>query len=115
MDLYSELRMKMQQLDECTKQLRVNGSALADAEMEYKVRLRAECLALRDEGMPVTLIQLTAYGIPEIAELRHARDLCDVIYSANKDAIVNLRREIEIIDRQISREMQAPSFGYGSM
>lgn len=79
MDLYEELMNKLHELDVCVRMLRETGSEYADAEREYKVRLRAECLALRDEGMPVTLIQLTAHGIPEVAELRHKRDLARVI------------------------------------
>lgn len=113
MDLYGELWLKLRQLDWCVKQLRVNGSALADAEREYKVRLRAECLALRDEGMPVTLIQLVAYGVEEVAELRHQRDLCQVTYSANVDAINAIKLEIRVIDAQIARELGSPSLGYG--
>lgn len=115
MDLYQELLQKRADLDYCIKQLRINGSALADAEREYKVRLRAECLALRDEGMPVTLIQLTAYGVEEVAELRHRRDLCQVTYDANRDAINAIKLEIRVIDAQIQREFGAPSLGYGAM
>lgn len=114
MDLYQELMRKRAELDYCIKQLRINGSALADAEREYKIRLRAECLALRDEGMPVTLIQLTVYGVDEVAELRHQRDLCQVTYDANKDAVNSLKLQLRLIDAQIQREFGAPSLGYGA-
>lgn len=115
MDLYGELWLKLRQLDWCVKQLRVNGSKLADAEREYRIRFRAECLALRDEGMPVTLIQLTAYGVPEVAELRHERDEAQITYDANRDAINAIKLEIRVIDNQIQRELGSPSLGYGGM
>lgn len=115
MDLYQELMGKMRDLDYCIRELRKNGSALADAERDYKVRLRAECLALRDEGMPVTLIQLTAYGIPEVAELRHRRDMAEAVYSANRDACNALKLEIRIIDNQIAHELGGPGLGVGNM
>ncbi len=115
MDLYQELELRKRQLMNCIKELRVNGAALADAERDYKVRLRAECLQLRDEGMPVTLIQLTAYGVPEVAELRHARDFAQVIYDANKDSIQALKLELRIIDNQIAHELGGPGLGVGNM
>lgn len=115
MDLYGELWLKLRQLDWCVKQLRINGSALADAEREYRIRLRAECLALRDEGMPVTLIQQTVRGVPEIADLRHARDYASVILDANRDAIMALKLEIKVINAQIERELGSPSLGYGGV
>ena len=115
MDLYQEISDKLRDLDYCIKQLRANGSALADAERDYKVRLRAECLALRDEGMPVTLIQLTAYGIPEVAELRHRRDMAQIVYDANKDAVNAIKLELRILDNQVAHELGGPGLGVGNM
>ena len=113
MDLLQELMDKIRDLDTCIKLLREHGSNLAQAEHDYKIRLRAECLALRDEGMPVTLIQLTAYGIPAVAKLRHERDVAQVVYDANKDAVNAIKLEIRVIQQQIALEMGAPSNGFG--
>lgn len=115
MDLYAEIAKKMRDLDYCIKELRKMGSALAEAERTYKVRLRSECLALRDEGMPVTLIQLTAYGIPEVADLRHARDEAQVYYDACKDAVNAIKLELRILDNQVAHELGGPGLGVGNM
>ena len=115
MELYEELGLRRRQLMNCIKELRPNGSALADAEEEYQIRMRAEVLALRDEGMPATLIALIIKGVPAVAELRHARDLARVTYDANKDAVNGLKLDIRVIDNQIAHELGGPGLGVGNM
>lgn len=56
MELLDELAVMNRQLDEALKTLRQNGIAKAQAEKEYKEMVSKESLRLRDEGMPVTLI-----------------------------------------------------------
>lgn len=111
-NLYNELQAKQHDLDVSVRMLRETGTALADAERDYKIRLRAESLALRDSGMPVTLIQLTVYGIEEVAELRHRRDKAEVVYRANMDAINAIKLEMKIIENQIAREWSTPPSSY---
>ena len=55
-DLYLELQAKLKQLDASIKQLRKSGTDYADAEKNYKILLRSECLNLRAEGMAIGLI-----------------------------------------------------------
>ena len=69
MDLYNELQIKIQELNKSIKSLRHTGTEYAEAERSYKVCLRQYALKCRSEqDMPVTLIQQTVYGIPEVAE-----------------------------------------------
>ena len=51
MELYEELAYKNRELDSAIKTLRTNGTALAEAERDYKEALSKEALRLRDEGM----------------------------------------------------------------
>lgn len=115
MDLWQELERLRRELSYCVKELRKNGIALADAEFAYQVRKRAECLALRSEGYPVTLIQLTVYGVEEVAELRRKRDEARTTYEANLNAINATKLEMKIVDNQISRELGGPGSGIGNM
>lgn len=103
-DLYTELQVKTSQLETSLKQLRKNGIAYAQAERDYKVLLRSECLKLRDEGMAIGMIDKTCYGIPSVAEARFQRDCAKVIYQANQDAINSLKLQMRLIEAQISRE-----------
>ena len=104
MDLLNELNQKLQQLDISVKQLRKTGSAYAKAERDYKVKLREECLKLRDEGMAIGMIDKTCYGIPSIAELRFQRDCAETIYRANQESINSIKLQIRILESQIDRE-----------
>lgn len=104
MDLYQELQKKTIDLDKSIKSLRTNGTAYAQAEKDYKVRLRLECLRLRDEGMAVGLIDKTCYGIPEVAELRYQRDVAEAVYKANQEAINSIKLQMRLIESQLQRE-----------
>ena len=104
MDLYLELQDKLKDLEVSIKELRKSGTKLAQAEKEYKVLLRQECLKLRDEGMAIGMIDKTCYGIPSVANARFDRDVADTIYKANLEAINGLKLQIRIIQNQIDKE-----------
>ena len=104
MDLYAELQAKTRQLEASIRQLRQNGTAYAQAEMEYKMLLRQECLKLRDEGMAIGMIDKTCYGIPAVAEARFKRDVAETVYKANQEAINSIKLQLRLIENQISRE-----------
>lgn len=104
MDLYTELQQKTKQLDLCIKELRHSGTAFAEAEREYKVLLRTECLKLRDGGMAIGMIDKTCYGIPSVAEARFKRDVAETTYKANLEAINSIKLQMRLIEAQIERE-----------
>ena len=104
MELLEELAVMNRQLDEALRTLRQNGIAKAQAEKEYKEMVSKESLRLRDEGMPVTLIDKVIYGLPSISTLRFQRDCADVVYNANQEAINIRKLQIRVIESQISRE-----------
>ena len=104
MELYAELQAKTRQLEASIKQLRQNGTAYAQAEMEYKMLLRQECLRLRDEGMAIGMIDKTAYGIPSVAQARFKRDVAETVYKANQEAINSIKLQLRLIESQIQRE-----------
>ena len=114
-DLWQEIKQKTKQLDYSVKELRKSGTAYAEAERIYKIKLREWCLKLRSQDMPIGLIDKTCYGIPEVAELRFKRDCARVVYDANKDAINAIKLEIRIINEQLSREISNPNVGYGNL
>ena len=102
--LYEELQVKLKQLEQCVRDLRLNGTAYASAERDYKILLRQECLKLRDEGMAVGMIDKTCYGIPSVAEARFKRDVALTVYEANKEAINSIKLQMRLIEGQLQRE-----------
>lgn len=104
MDLLNELNQKCRELDTQVSNLKVTGSSLAKAERDYKVKLRQECLKLKEEKMAVTLIDKVCYGIEEVANLREKRDYADAIYKANQESINSTKLQIRILQSQIDKE-----------
>lgn len=103
-DLYSELQQKTRQLDYSVKELRNSGAAYAQAEKDYKMLLRVECLKLRDSGMAIGMIDKVCYGIPSVAEARFKRDCAETVYKANQEAINSIKLQMRLIESQINRE-----------
>lgn len=111
MDLYLELKTKIRELEVSLKELRVNGTNYAQAERDYKILLRQECLKLRDEGMAIGMIDKTCYGIPSVAEARYKRDIAETVYKANQEAINSIKLQLRIIENQIGREYESAGKG----
>ena len=86
------------------RQLRISGTNYAEAERDYKILLRQECLKLRDGGMPIGMIDKTCYGIPSVAEARFKRDVAEAEYKANQEAINSIKLQMRLIEAQIQRE-----------
>ena len=104
MDLFNELQIKTKDLEKSIKQLRVSGTSYAQAEKDYKVLLRTECLKLRDEGMAIGMIDKTCFGIPSVAEARFKRDVAEAVYKANLEAINSIKLQMRLIESQLQRE-----------
>ena len=104
MDLFNELGRLTNDLNVSIKKLRETGTDFAQAERDYKVLLRQECLRLRDEGMAIGMIDKTCYGIPSVAEARFKRDVKQAIYNANQEAINSIKLQMRIIEGQLNRE-----------
>lgn len=104
MNLFNELQLKTKELDVSIKSLRQSGTNYAQAERDYKVWLRQECLKLRDDGMAIGMIDKTCYGIPSVAEARFKRDVAEAIYKANLEAINSIKLQMRIIEGQLDRE-----------
>ena len=103
-ELIQELQAKTRQLEASIRLLRQNGTAYAQAERDYKILLRQECLKLRDEGMAIGMINMTAYGIPSVAEARFKRDVAESVYKANQEAINSIKLQLRLIEGQIQRD-----------
>ena len=105
MELYDEIMSKNTELTQSIKMLRQNGIKLAEAERDYKIKLRQEALKLReDKKLPVTLIAQIIYGVPEVADLRFKRDVAEAMYNANQEHINTTKLQIRILESQLDRE-----------
>lgn len=105
MDLFNDLQILTNKLNQSIKLLAQYGKELALAEMKYKILLRQKALKLRTEkDMPVTLIQQVVYGIPEVAHKRYERDVAEAMYQTTQESINSLKLQMRIIENQLQRE-----------
>ena len=104
MELLLELQRKQKDLERSIRELRKSGTAYAEAERNYKVMLRAECLKLRQEGEAIGMIDKICYGIPAVAQARFERDVAQAVYKANLEAINSIKLQLRLIEGQINRE-----------
>lgn len=105
MNLVNELMHKTEQLTPAIKKLGDYGRELAEAERNYKIKLRQEALKLRAEkNMPVTLIAKVIYGIEEVADLRFKRDIADTMHKTALEGINALKLQIRVLQGQIDKE-----------
>lgn len=105
MDLYNELQEKIDILNKSIEECKTLGLKYNESEYRYKIKLRIEALKLKNnEDMAVTLINQVIYGVPEVAELRLARDKAETLYNTQKDKVNILKLQIRILDSQLQRE-----------
>lgn len=105
MDLWENIRQRLDWLDEAVKSIRFRGREYAEAESRYRATLATEILRLRDEeGRPVTLVPDLARGNPEVAKLKVERDCAESLYKSALEAINVNKLRIKVLESQLDRE-----------
>lgn len=104
MDLLQERDNTRALLKASIRSLKTTINEKAKTEADYRILLREETLKLRAEGMAVGTIELTVYGLPNVAEARMKRDIADETLKANYEAIQVYKLDLRIIENEISRE-----------
>ena len=104
MDLYNDINELIKRLNTSVVKLKDYGKELAKAERDYKVTLRQEALKLRNDGMPVTLINQIIYGIPEVADKRFKRDVAETMRDVALENIQSIKLQIRILMAQAQLE-----------
>ena len=103
-DLTLELIDVLRLCDIALSQLRKRGRRAAETEQEYRIALAKKELFLRDDGKPATLIGDLARGDKEVAALKMVRDIAEIDYEANREAINVYKLKARLIEAQIARE-----------
>lgn len=100
--LVNELNDLQAQLVNGVKLMADYGRALAKSEYYYKVALAETAMRLRDEGLPVTLIDKVVYG--KVAKERMRRDLDEVMYKTSLEHINATKLRLRLVQAQIDKE-----------
>lgn len=103
-DLVLELQDLMNRLDRALNELARRGKQAAEAEHDYRVDLAKKTLELREQGIPVTIINDLCRGDRNIAKLRLERDIAQTIYEAAQETIRVWKLKANLLEAQIGRE-----------
>lgn len=103
-DLYDELREKMNLCDQAAKEIRSRGIDLATKESAYKQAAAKKILALRAEGVPVTIIGDLVRGDEIVSNTRFERDCAEVLYKSCLESLNVYKLACRLLEAQIDRE-----------
>lgn len=95
--IISEMRATKERLDAEKRGIFTLAKARAQTERAYKVALRQEILALKEQGYPATLIHDLAKGSEVVAELRLQRDIARELYNSGRDSIRSTQIEASLL------------------
>ena len=98
----NEMNSLSAQLTEGIKVMGRYGQAYAEKERDYKIALSKAALELRNENMPVTLIDKVVYG--KVAKERFERDTAEVMWKTAQESVNGIKLQMRILDNQIARE-----------
>ena len=104
LDLLTELQNKTRLLDKALNELGKRGRKKAATEAEYRKTLAVLMLKKREEGIPATILSDICRGSKEAARLKLERDIAEVDYIANLEAINAYKLNIRTLNDQIERE-----------
>ena len=103
-DPISEVWRRSEMLEVALKECKTRGTALAEAEREYRVKLAEKILLLREQGLPASIISDIARGDKVVAQLKFERDCSQVVYDNAKEAVLAFKKQIDVLREQIERE-----------
>lgn len=104
MELWEEIITIDRQLNDALSTFRQNGIKYCQAEREYQMAKSKEIMRLKSEGYPVTLIPQIVKGLENVAELDFNRNLAEVVYKANQEAILIKKLQLRVKESEIERD-----------
>jgi hypothetical protein len=103
-ELFIEMTSKQRLLERSLGELGKRGRVMAEAEKEYRIALKKKMAEYRTNGYPVTIMGDMCRGDEEVARLKFERDIAEVDYQANMEAINVFKLSVRTLENQIDRE-----------
>jgi hypothetical protein len=100
---YNSIMHEVDIMESALKQLSKRGETFACAERDYKMALSKQILIFKSEGKPATLILNLCYGTKEIANLRMARDIAEVMLKSAHEAINVKKIKIKVMSNEYDK------------
>ena len=102
--LWEQIRHCMRMLDTALLECKQRGAAMVKAEADYYTVKAQVSFALKEEGTPVTFIQTTVKGIPEVCRAMSAYHAAEVEYENAREARNVWKKKLDTLREQYSRE-----------
>lgn len=97
-DIVAEMRGEMAAAQECVEQMQPLGASLAQAEREYREAKHKRIAYERARNnTPVTILADVVKGYEDIALLVERRDMAQVLYDANREALLLHKKRADIL------------------
>lgn len=87
MNVWDEINENEQRLEQALNNLKYTGRASAEALRDCHIAKAQAVLNMKAKGYPVTLIPDIVKGLSDVAELDLKRNIAEVNYKANLEAI----------------------------
>ena len=97
----------LQQANEANAEVIPAGTKMAQKKAEYEIAVASEMYVLRDEGVPVSIVEKLAKGKEEIAAIGAEVEASKVIYEASKTEISLRQTEMKVLNDMANREWGA--------
>ena len=91
-------------IDELVDALRRDGCQLAQDNRDYRVLRGRRTAELRAQKIPVTIITDLVLGMEDVADARMQRDMSEVLYKTDFEAINAGKLHLRMVKDQIDRE-----------
>lgn len=105
-DWADDRRLMKRAVEEASKR----GEEYARANAAYYAAKSSKALEMKEEGIPVTLIEVAVKGTPEVSGLLLERDCKKALYQAAVKAIDVYRDDVRMVYDQIKREQSGDSY-----
>ena len=103
-DLWGEIQECMRLLDLALAEAKKRGDAKVRAEAEYYTAKAQVAFALKEDGYPVTLIEMVTKGVPEVAEKMTAYHAAQVEYENAREARNVYKKKLDTLREEYARE-----------
>lgn len=106
---YQEADELYRELEGLVDDMRRDGCQLAEDENDYR-RIRAlRTMEYRERGLQVTLIRDIVSGLDDVRNARTQRDMSEVLYKADYEALLVKKLHYRTLQEQLAREYGRPS------
>ena len=103
-DLWVEIQECIRLLDLALKEAKKRGDAMVKAEAEYYTAKAEAAFSLKEDGYPVTLIEMVVKGMPEVTEKMTEYHAAQVEYENAREARNVYKKQLDVLREQMQRE-----------